>query len=187
MTWSTLAQNGLRLGVAASRLPARSVSNRSPAGRALKDGPDWGINLWEEVMAKKDNELYGVLRSGGLRKKVARELSDSAADAEHSRPSRSLERAVALSSAVRPWNSSGDLSTPTVARLGTRPPALVNATPPREPLPRRKQQEPAPAQSTSHQLKRAPQRRSTGQGKGSADDWLGEEGSNVWRRTTVPA
>ena len=46
-------------------------------------------------MAKKDNELYGVLRSGGLRKKVARELSDSAADAEHSRPSRSLERAVA--------------------------------------------------------------------------------------------
>jgi hypothetical protein len=46
-------------------------------------------------MAKMDKDLFEALRTGGLRKKVARELSHSAADAQRGRPSSSLEQAVA--------------------------------------------------------------------------------------------
>jgi hypothetical protein len=45
-------------------------------------------------MAKKDKELIETLRSGGVRKKVARELSDAAAEAKGGRPSKELTRSV---------------------------------------------------------------------------------------------
>ena len=41
-------------------------------------------------MAKKDKELIKALRSGGVRKKVARELSDAASEAKHGKPSKEI-------------------------------------------------------------------------------------------------
>lgn len=45
-------------------------------------------------MAKKDKELIEALRSGGVRKKVARELSDAATEAKHGKPSKEFVRSA---------------------------------------------------------------------------------------------
>jgi hypothetical protein len=45
-------------------------------------------------MAKKDKELIDALRSGGVRKKRARELSKATTKAKHGKPSKELTQSV---------------------------------------------------------------------------------------------
>jgi hypothetical protein len=45
-------------------------------------------------MAKKDKELMDALRSGGVRKKVARDISDAATEAKRGKPSKDLAKSV---------------------------------------------------------------------------------------------
>lgn len=45
-------------------------------------------------MAKKDKDLFDVLRDSGLRRKVARALTDSAGRAKSDRPSKTIARTV---------------------------------------------------------------------------------------------
>ncbi len=45
-------------------------------------------------MAKKDKELIDALRSGGVRKKVARGLSEAATEAKQGGPSKELTKSV---------------------------------------------------------------------------------------------
>ncbi len=45
-------------------------------------------------MAKNDKELIQALRTSGMRKKVARELSEATAEAKHGKPSKELTRSV---------------------------------------------------------------------------------------------